>query len=63
MTAHDALIASHANRHALVDPSDYCRECGGARGERITTERNTTLWEPCRQCLGTGFRSVLVGRA
>lgn len=45
----------------LIDPDDYCRQCGGRGLEYERTERNTTLSTPCYQCRGTGSRTVRVG--
>lgn len=44
----------------LVDPSDFCRVCGGSGGDDERTERDTYLWMPCDVCRGTGLRTVRV---
>lgn len=45
----------------LIDTTDFCRSCGGSGTEYERTERSTTLVSPCRDCRGTGSRTVLVG--
>ena len=47
-------------QYDIVDPSDFCRACGGKGGHDEQTERGTNLFEPCYLCRGTGSRTVRV---
>lgn len=51
-------------RNDLVDPDDFCRQCGGRGGhtdrEPLPGNPDRTVWSPCYSCRGTGKRTVRV---
>lgn len=46
----------------IVDEADFCRKCRGEGGVSVPTERNTTIFEPCALCRGSGLRTVRVDK-
>ena len=44
----------------MTDADDFCRQCRGSGQIKEITERDTTLYDRCEFCGGSGLRSVSV---
>lgn len=42
----------------MADPGDFCRTCRGEGMTEEMTERGTMLYSACRECRGTGLKTV-----
>ncbi len=42
----------------LYNPDEFCRTCRGKRGHREPSSHDprNTVWTPCPDCQGTGWR-------
>jgi DnaJ-class molecular chaperone len=44
----------------LIDKTDHCRACGGRGYFKEKTQRDTWLYDDCRDCRGSGCRTVRI---